>query len=65
MLHEILQEAGALDVQYKLHSTQRKKAWMKFHSLRTDKLRTMWEEPVPEDNQEVDNNDTGKPNGAG
>ena len=66
VLHEILQEAGALDVQYKLHSTQRKKAWMKFHSLRTDKLRTMWEEFLKTIG--VDNSDTGglaKPNGAG
>ena len=57
VLHKILQEAGTLGVQYKLHSTQRKKAWMKFHSLRTDKLRTMWEEFLK--TMGVDNNDTG------
>ena len=57
VLHKILQEAGTVGVQYKLHSTQQKKAWMKFHSLRTDKLRTMWEEFLK--TMGVDNNDTG------
>ena len=34
-LHEALQELGTLDTRYKLHSTQRKKAWIKFHSIWT------------------------------
>ena len=57
-LHEALQEAGTLDTQYKVHSTQQKKAWMKFHSIRTAKLNTMWARFLKD--IRIGNNNTGE-----
>ena len=56
-LHEILRETATLDTRFKLQSTQRTKAWEKFHTLRIGKLRTMWEEFLK--NVGILNNDTG------
>ena len=59
-LHEILRENATLDSRFKLQSTQRTKAWEKFHTLRIDKLRTMWEEFLK--NVGILNKDTGRKN---